>query len=63
MTPDNRLTNRWSLAKSNAVYAYDAVGNLTNLTYHTNHALSFAYDPKNELTTMSDGVGTTHIHL
>jgi RHS repeat-associated protein len=57
---DNRLTNRWSLAKSNTVYAYDAVGNLTNVTYyHTNHALSFSYDAMNRMTSMSDGIGTT----
>src|ERR1700722_386493 len=56
---DNRLTNRWSLAKSNVVYAYDAVGNLTGVTYHTNHALSFSYDAMNQLISMSDGIGTT----
>jgi len=56
---DNRLTNRWSLAKSNAVYTYDAVGNLKNITYHTNHTLSFSYDAMNWMTSMSDGVGTT----
>ena len=57
---DNRLTNRWSIAKSNTVYAYDAVGNLTDVTYyHTNHLLSFAYDNMNQLTSMSDGIGTT----
>jgi YD repeat-containing protein len=62
---DNRLTNRWSLAKSNTVYAYDAVGNLTNVTYsanvtnHINQPLSFAYDAINELISMSDGIGTT----
>ena len=62
---DNRLTNRWSLAKSNTVYAYDAVGNLTNVTYSANvtnqfnQPLSFAYDAINELTSMSDGIGTT----
>ena len=65
---DNRLTNRWSLAKSNTVYAYDGVGNLTNVTYFgiltgvwyvTNHALSFGYNNMNWLTSMSDGVGTT----
>lgn len=56
---DNRLTNRWSLAKSNAVYAYDAVGNLTNVTYRTNHSLSFVYNAMNWITSMSDGIGTT----
>jgi RHS repeat-associated protein len=56
---DSRLTNRWSIAKSNTVYSYDNVGNLTGVTYHTNHSLSFSYDNMNRLTTMSDGVGTT----
>ena len=62
---DNRLTTRSSLAKSNTVYACDAVGNLTNVTYsanvtnHFNQPLSFAYDAINELTRMSDGIGTT----
>jgi RHS repeat-associated protein len=56
---DSRLTNRWSLAMSNTVYAYDAVGNVTNVLYHTSHALTFSYDAKNELTTMSDAIGTT----
>jgi RHS repeat-associated protein len=55
----DRLTNRWSLAKSNAVYGYDAVGNLTGLRYYTNHALSFSYDALNQLSSMSDGIGTT----
>ncbi len=56
---DNRLTNRWSLAKSNTAYAYDSVGNLTNVTYPVSHGLTFSYDNKNELTSMSDAVGTT----
>ena len=30
---DSRLTNRWSKAKTNTVYAYDPVGNLTNINY------------------------------
>ena len=29
---NNRLTNRWSVAKGNTAYLYDAVGNLTNIT-------------------------------
>ena len=31
--PDNRLTNRWSIAKGNTAYTYDAVGNLTDIVY------------------------------
>jgi RHS repeat-associated protein len=56
---DRRLTNRWSLGRTNTVYAYDKVGNLTGVTYQASHALTFAYDPMNRLTTMSDAVGTT----
>jgi YD repeat-containing protein len=56
---DNRLTNRWSLAKGNTQYVYDNVGNLTGVTYPANHSLSFSYDNLNELTSMSDAIGTT----
>ena len=56
---DNRLINRWSLAKTNTAYAYDAVGNLTGVTYPVSPGLSFAYDAINELTSMTDGVGAT----
>lgn len=63
--PLNRLTNRWSIAKSNTVYKYDPVGNLTNVVYlkatvipsTTNIVLS--YDALNRLTSMVDGVGAT----
>ena len=48
-----------SFPKSNTVYAYDAVGNLTNVTYHTKHTLSYSYDAMNRMTSMSDGIGTT----
>ncbi len=40
---DNRLTNRWSLAKGNTQYGFDNVGNLTGVTYPANHSLSFSY--------------------
>jgi len=56
---DSRLTNRWSLGRTNAAYAYDAVGNLTSVTYEASHALAFAYDALNRLTNMSDALGTT----
>ena len=35
--PDNRLTNRWTLAKSNTRYSFDPVGNLTNINYNASH--------------------------
>ena len=46
-------------AKSNAVYSYDNVGNLTSITYASSPAISLAYDPLNRLTNMVDAVGTT----
>jgi YD repeat-containing protein len=56
---DSRLTNRWSIEKSDTFYAYDPVGNLTNIDYPVSHDVSFAYDPLNRRTTMVDAVGTT----
>jgi len=61
---DNRLTNRWSLGKSNTFYAYDALGNLTNVSYiqavtPTNQTVSFSYNGNSWMTSMSDAVGTT----
>jgi YD repeat-containing protein len=57
--PDNRLTNRWSAAMGNTAYSYDAVGNLTHVSYVTSPAISLSYDALNRLTTMVDAVGTT----
>ena len=61
--PDNRLTNRWSVAKGTTLYRYDLVGNLTNVDYSggTNYTspIYFSYDALNHLTNMVDGVGTT----
>jgi RHS repeat-associated protein len=60
---NSRLTNRWSVAKGNTIYKYDALGNLTNVDYSggtvamTN--LSMAYDALNRLTNMVDALGTT----
>jgi RHS repeat-associated protein len=56
---DSRLANRWSLAMTNTVYAYDAVGNLTNVAYQSGQTLKFSYDADNQLTAMSDAIGTT----
>lgn len=56
---NDRLTNRWSPAKTNTFYAYDAVGNLTNVDYAVNTDIRLAYDPNNRLTNMMDAVGTT----
>jgi RHS repeat-associated protein len=57
--PDNRLTNRWSVAKGNTAYSYDDMGNLTLINYPASHDVTFTYDPLNRVTNMVDGVGTT----
>ena len=57
--PDNRLTNRASLAKGSTAYSYDAVGNLTHVTYPVSPAITLSYDSLNRLTNMVDAVGTT----
>ncbi len=57
--PNNRLTNRWSAAKGGTVYTYDAVGNLTHVTYPVSPAISLGYDALNRLNSMVDAVGTT----
>ncbi len=54
--PDNRLTNRYTLAKGTTVYRYDKVGNLTNVDYSggtvTMPSVFLAYDVLNRLTNM-----------
>ena len=42
-----------------AVYGYDAVGNLTGVTYPVSPASALDYDALNRLTNMVDAVGTT----
>jgi uncharacterized protein RhaS with RHS repeats len=54
-----RLTNRWSVAKGNTKYSYDAVGNLTLVDYPVSPDVTFQYDPLNCVTNMVDAVGTT----
>ena len=60
---NNRLTNRWSIAKGGTTYRYDQIGNLTNVDYSAGTVamtnLSLAYDALNRLTTLVDAVGTT----
>jgi RHS repeat-associated protein len=55
---DGHVTNRWTPEKGNTGYAYDPVGNLTNISYPAS-SISYAYDALNRLTNMVDGVGTT----
>jgi RHS repeat-associated protein len=57
--PNNRPTNRWSIAKGNTAYSYDNVGNLTFINYPGNSDVSLAYDAMNRRTNMTDSVGTT----
>jgi RHS repeat-associated protein len=57
---DNRLTNRWTPAKTNTAYSYDSAGNLIHVTYPVSPAISLSYDALNRLTNMVDSVGTTH---
>ncbi|MGZ4971362.1 MAG: hypothetical protein ACXWDN_01275, partial [Limisphaerales bacterium] len=56
---DGRLTNRWSIAKTNTLYSYDAVGNLLVIRYPSGNSNSFSYDALNHLTNVVDGIGTT----
>ncbi len=55
----DRLTNRWTPAKTNTVYRYDAVGNLTNTDYAVSTDIELSYDALNRPTNMVDAVGTT----
>jgi RHS repeat-associated protein len=57
---DGRLTNRWSAAKGNTTYSFDAVGNLTGVSYPVSPSIALAYDVLNRLTNMVDAAGTTH---
>ena len=56
---NNRLSSRWTPGKGTTLYAYDKIGNLTNVNYQTSPDLSFAYDAMNRLTNMTDAVGAT----
>jgi RHS repeat-associated protein len=56
---DSRLTNRFSIAKSNTVYSYDPAGNLLTITYPVSPSITLSYDALNRLTNMVDAVGTT----
>jgi len=57
----DRATNRWTPAKGNVGYSFDALGNLKSTTYSnaSPFTLSYLYDPLSRLTNMADAVGTT----
>ena len=57
--PDDRLTNRWSVAKGTTYYTNDALGNLTYINYPSSHDVTLQYDWLNRLTNMVDASGTT----
>jgi RHS repeat-associated protein len=57
--PFGRLTNRWSAARGNTVFAYDAVGNLLTTTFPISPAITFQYDALNRVTNRTDASGTT----
>jgi len=48
--PNSRLTNRWTAAKGDTKYTYDAVGNLLTVTYPTSPGVANQYDALNRLT-------------
>lgn len=54
-----RLTNRWSAAKGNTYYAYNAMGSLTNVDYPVSTDIQMQYDSLQRLTNMVDSVGTS----
>jgi RHS repeat-associated protein len=51
------VTNRWTPEKGNTGYAYDNLGDLTNITYGP-QSINYAYDALNRLTNMVDAIGT-----
>ncbi|HYE30114.1 MAG TPA: hypothetical protein VEH27_01680, partial [Methylomirabilota bacterium] len=57
--PEDRLLTRWTPEKGTTAYAYDAVGNLTNVNYSASTDLNFRYDASNRLTNMVDASGTS----
>ena len=58
---DGNVTNRWTPAAGNVAYAFDAVGNLTNISYtnalYPTAPVSFAFDADNRLRNMLDALG------
>lgn len=49
----DRLTNRWTAEKGDTFYAYDAVGNLTNVNYPGSAMdIALQFDSLNRLTNL-----------
>ncbi len=55
---DGTLSNRWNGGRSSA-YTYDAVRNLTGITYPFSPSITFGYDALNRMTSMVDAVGSS----
>ena len=55
---NNQLTNRWTPAKGNTTYTFDAVGNRKTINYPLS-TVSYSYDALNRLTNMVDGLGAS----
>jgi RHS repeat-associated protein len=56
---NHRLTNRWSAAKGNTSYTYDAAGNLLTVVHPTSPGITNQYDALNRLTNTVDSLGVT----
>jgi RHS repeat-associated protein len=58
---NGNVKTRWTPASTNTTYLYDALNNLTNISYpgSTTATISFAYDKLNQLVGMVDAAGTT----
>ena len=55
---NDQVTNRWTPAKGNTTYIFDAVGNRKNINYPL-ATVSYSYDALNRLTNMVDSLGTS----
>jgi RHS repeat-associated protein len=56
---NDRLTNRWTPAKGNTAYSYNALGSITNINYASSTDIAYQYDALERLTNMVDAVGTS----
>lgn len=56
--PNGRATNRWTAAKGNTAYIFDAAGNVLTINYPLSPSINFSYDSLNRVTNRTDAVGT-----